>query len=214
VQRRAIVNLGGIANVSLLSPSGDINGFDTGPANVLMDLWASRSLGKPMDTDGHLAASGSVDAALLEQLLDEPYFSRPAPKSTGRDLFNAQWLDARLRRRAAQAVSPPSAADVQATLAELTARTVADACRDFGADAIFLCGGGAFNPVLRRRIAALSGTASVDDTGALGAPPEAVEAVAFAWLAHCRMTGLPGNLPTVTGASGPRVLGALYPGKA
>ena len=213
VQRRAIVNLGGIANVSLLSPSGDISGFDTGPANVLMDLWASRSLGHPLDTDGKLAASGSVDAALLEHLLDEPYFSRPAPKSTGRDLFNAQWLDARLRRRAA-AAAPPSAADVQATLAELTARTVADACRDFGADAIFLCGGGAFNPVLRRRIAALSGTASVDDTGALGAPPEAVEAVAFAWLAHCRMTGLPGNLPTVTGASGPRVLGALYPGKA
>ena len=213
VQRRAIVNLGGIANVSLLSPSGDISGFDTGPANVLMDLWASRSLGHPLDTDGKLAASGSVDAALLEQLLNEPYFSRPAPKSTGRDLFNAQWLDARLRRRAA-AAAPPSAADVQATLAELTARTVADACRDFGADAIFLCGGGAFNPVLRGRIAALAGTASVSDTGTLGAPPEAVEAVAFAWLAHCRMAGLPGNLPAVTGARGPRVLGALYPGNA
>ena len=213
VQRRAIVNLGGIANVSLLSPSGDISGFDTGPANVLMDLWASRSLGHPLDTDGKLAASGSVDTALLEQLLDEPYFLRPAPKSTGRDLFNAQWLDARLRRRAA-AAAPPSAADVQATLAELTARTVADACRDFGADAIFLCGGGAFNPVLRSRISALAGNASVSDTGTLGAPPEAVEAVAFAWLAHCRMAGLPGNLPAVTGARGPRVLGALYPGNA
>ncbi|MBP8306718.1 MAG: anhydro-N-acetylmuramic acid kinase [Burkholderiaceae bacterium] len=212
-QRRAIVNLGGIANVSLLSPSGEVTGFDTGPANVLMDLWATRTLGKPLDTDGALAASGRVDPPLLELLLDEPYFSRAAPKSTGRDLFNADWLDSRLRRRMAAAEPQPSPADIQATLAELTARTVADACRGFAADAIFLCGGGALNPVLRRRIAALCPATSVDDTGALGAPPQAVEAVAFAWLAHCRLTGLPGNLPAVTGARGSRVSGALHPGK-
>ncbi len=212
-QRRAIVNLGGIANVSLLSPTGETTGFDTGPANVLMDLWATRTLGKPLDTDGALAASGAVDPLLLDLLLDEPYFLRAAPKSTGRDLFNADWLDSRLRHRMAAAQPHPSSADIQATLAELTARTVADACRAFGADAIFLCGGGAFNPVLRRRIATLSPAASVDDTGALGAPPQAVEAVAFAWLAHCRLTGLPGNLPAVTGARGPRVSGALHPGK-
>ncbi|HPU51045.1 MAG TPA: anhydro-N-acetylmuramic acid kinase, partial [Burkholderiaceae bacterium] len=210
----AIVNLGGIANVSLLTPAGDISGFDTGPANVLLDLWVSRCLGKPLDTDGKFAASGTVDQGLLQRLLAEPYFQRSAPKSTGRDLFNADWLDTRLQQRAAVSGNALAPADVQATLLELTALTVADACCAFGAEAVFVCGGGAFNPLLRHRISALCPTAAFNDTGVLGAPPQAVEAVAFAWLAHCRLTGLPGNLPQVTGARGPRVLGALYPAPA
>jgi len=207
---RAIVNLGGIANVSLLAADGGVRGHDTGPANMLLDLWAERWTGQPFDRDGALAAAGRCDQALLARLLDEPYFALPAPKSTGRDTFNAEWLDRRLGDADRQAAR---AADVQATLLELTALTVARDCLGGGADSVWLCGGGAANPALRDAIARRCSPVSVQTTAALGAPPQAVEAVAFAWLARCRLAGIAGNLPAVTGASGPRVLGALYPGQ-
>jgi anhydro-N-acetylmuramic acid kinase len=164
-----------------------------------------------MDIDGALAARGRPHAGLLARLLADPYFSRPAPKSTGRDLFTPAWLDAALRD--AMPDAQQNAADVQATLLELTAVTVARDCRAFGAQAVFLCGGGAANPVLVGRLTDLCAPANVARTDALGAPAQAVEAVAFAWLARQRLQNLPGNLPSVTGASGPRVLGAMHRGR-
>ncbi|UCE30834.1 MAG: anhydro-N-acetylmuramic acid kinase, partial [Burkholderiales bacterium] len=207
-QARAIVNLGGIANVTWLAPAArEVTGFDTGPGNLLMDAWCARHLGQPFDRDGHWAGSGRVDDALLQRLLDEPYFATAAPKSTGRDLFDDAWLDARLggpgRRLAPE--------DVQATLLELTARTVAEACRGLGAAGVFVCGGGAHNRRLLGRLGELLHPAAVRSTAELGLAPETVEAVGFAWLAHRHLLGAAGNLPAVTGAGGPRVLGALYP---
>ncbi len=206
-RRRAVVNVGGIANVSLLpAGGGTVTGYDTGPGNLLMDGWCERHLGRPYDRDGAWAAGGRVDDALLARLLDEPYFAQPAPKSTGRDLFTMAWLDTRL----ASLPAPPAARDVQATLAELTAATVADACRAFGADECRVCGGGAHNAHLMARLAARLAPAEVTGTDALGVDPGAVEALAFAWLARERLAGRPGNLPSVTGARGSRVLGAVY----
>jgi anhydro-N-acetylmuramic acid kinase len=205
-RRRAVVNVGGIANASLLpAGGGTVTGFDTGPGNLLMDAWCERHLGTPFDRDGDWAAGGTVDDALLSRLLAEPYFARPPPKSTGRDLFTPGWLDARVA-----AGAPVAPRDVQATLAELTARTIAQACRAFGADEVRVCGGGARNAELMRRLAARMAPAAVTTTAALGVDPGAVEALAFAWLARERLAGRPGNLPAVTGARGPRVLGALY----
>jgi anhydro-N-acetylmuramic acid kinase len=206
-RRRAIVNIGGIANVSLLAPGAPPTGYDTGPGNVLLDTWCEARTGAAFDRDGAWGATGCVSEALLARLLAEPYFGRPAPKSTGRDLFNARWLEAAL----ADSGAGVAAQDVQATIAELTAASVARACREFGADEVYVCGGGAANRLLMRRLSTLCTPATVDSTDAIGAPAQAVEAVAFAWLAARRLLGLPGNLPGVTGASGPRVLGALYP---
>ena len=205
--RRALVNVGGIANISVLAPGAATIGYDTGPGNVLMDEWCQHHRQQPFDRDGAWAASGSVHAGLLAALLDEPYFARPTPKSTGRDLFNAAWLAQRLSLLA----HAPGPGDVQATLAELTAVTIARACAAGDCQEVFVCGGGARNAHLMRRLEALCRPAVVDTTAALGVPPQAVEAVAFAWLARQRMLGLPGNLPAVTGAEGPRVLGAVYP---
>jgi len=205
--RRAIVNIGGIANVSLLAPGEPVQGHDTGPGNVLLDAWCEAHTGRPYDADGRWAASGRIHPGLLERLRAEPYFARPAPKSTGRDLFNREWLRAAL----ADLPAPPAAADVQATLLELTASSIALACRAFRADEVFVCGGGARNGALLGRLAELGAPARTCTTEALGAAPQAVEAVAFAWLAACRLRGIPANLPEVTGARGPRVLGALYP---
>jgi anhydro-N-acetylmuramic acid kinase len=199
-ENRAVVNLGGIANVTRLPIEGTVLGFDCGPGNCLLDLWAARHLGKAYDDNGEWAAGGKLDAGLLARLRDEPFFAAPPPKSTGRDLFNEKWLAARLRGEEPRAV--------QATLLELTAGSVADACK--GAARVIVCGGGAHNIALMRRIAALTG-APVESSAQHGLDPSLVEAAAFAWLAERTLNNAPGNLAEVTGARGPRVLGAIYP---
>jgi len=204
-RRRAVVNVGGIANVSLLSPGGTaVTGFDTGPGNLLMDAWCARHTGAPFDRDGRWAAGGRVDAALLARLLAEPYFGQPAPKSTGRDLFTPGWLERRL------GAQPPAPQDVQATLAELTAVTIADAVRPFAPSDCRVCGGGAHNDHLMARLSALLAPIGVGSTADWGIDPGTVEALAFAWLARERLAGRPGNLPSVTGARGARILGAVH----
>ncbi len=207
---RAVLNLGGIANVTLLEPGKSPRGFDTGPANVFLDGWCQRHLGAPYDADGRWAASGQVLAPLLELLIaSEPWFALPPPKSTGRDLFNMQWLDSRL----AEFDGPrPAPQDVQATLQRLTARTVANAidAAAAGTREVFVCGGGARNPGLMRELAYCL-QRPVRATDALGVPAQQVEALAFAWLAQAFVARRPAGLPNVTGARGPRILGALYP---
>lgn len=203
---RAALNLGGIANLSVLPRDGTVTGFDSGPGNCLLDLWAARHLGKAHDADGAWAAGGRPVPALLERLLAAPYFSAPPPKSTGRDLFNAAWLQGLL----AGGEDPQA---VQATLLELTARSVADALARHGRGArrVIVCGGGAKNGALIRRLAALAAPAALEPSDRHGIDPQLVEATAFAWLAKCALEGKPGNLPSVTGARGARVLGAIYP---
>ena len=205
---RVVVNIGGIGNISVLHGDGRVTGFDTGPGNVLMDLWIGRHLGKAYDEDGAWAASGSVHQPLLDALLDESFFHQPAPKSTGRDLFHDRWLDAKL-----QAFGALAPQDVMATLTRLTAVTIADAIRAEHAavDAVYVCGGGAYNATLLREIGTALGGATVESTAALGIAPNRVEALAFAWLGWRFLQRAPGNLPAVTGARGPRILGALYP---
>jgi anhydro-N-acetylmuramic acid kinase len=211
-QLRVVVNIGGIGNISVLHGDGRVSGYDTGPGNVLMDLWVARHTGRPYDENGAFAAAGRVDEQLLDILLDEPYFRQPPPKSTGRDLFHADWLDGKLAQR--PDLAP---ADVQATLTRLTAVTIARAIQestsaDQPAQAVYVCGGGAYNGVLLRDIEdALGGGIPVKSTEELGVAPNRVEALAFAWLGYRFMRRQPGNLPAVTGASGLRVLGALYP---
>ena len=204
---RVVANIGGISNISVLPPDGRVLGYDTGPGNVLMDFWASEHLGTPYDLNGDWAASGRVDDGLLAKLMAEPYLSLPAPKSTGRDLFNAAWLRAHLMHFADRA-----AVDVQATLTAFTARSLAHAIRRDAPDveALYVCGGGAWNRCLMRMLETELGK-PVLSTDALGIAPNHVEAIAFAWLAARFCERLPGNLPAVTGASGPRILGALYP---
>ncbi len=204
---RVVANIGGICNISVLHSDGRVLGYDTGPGNVLMDLWAARHLGLPYDRNGDWAASGRVDPALLSGLMSEPYFAQPSPKSTGRDLFNAPWLE---RQLAAFAGRAP--VDVQATLMAFTARSLAEAIqRDAGeTEAVYVCGGGAMNGCLMKQLATELAV-PVHSTDALGISPQHVEAIAFAWLAARFCDRLPGNLPAVTGAKGPRILGALYP---
>jgi anhydro-N-acetylmuramic acid kinase len=205
----AVLNLGGFANLSLLCADGRTLGFDTGPGNVLLDHWAQRHTGQRFDAAGAWGAGGVVLPDLLGAMLADGYFQRPPPKSTGRDAFHPRWLD-RLLAAAAPDAAPQ---DVQATLAALTAQSVADALRRTlpTVQRLVVCGGGAHNAdVLRRLQAALPGVeCSLSD--AQGIPAEQVEAAAFAWLAQRALHGLPGNLPAVTGAAGPRVLGAIYP---
>lgn len=213
-EARVVVNIGGITNISVLNgeSAAYVSGFDTGPGNLLMDAWIARCQGHPYDVDGQWAATGNVNPGLLADLRAEPFFAVAPPKSTGRDLFGQTWLDTLLASRA-----PVNAADVQSTLAALTATTLADAIVCFAptAKAVFICGGGAYNGYLMRMIAAaLPGqghAARVESTAALGISPNHVEALAFAWLAERFVRRLPGNLSTVTGAAGPRILGALYP---
>lgn len=203
---RAVLNLGGIANLSLLSRDGGVRGFDTGPANCLMDLWASQHLGAPCDRDGGWASGGAVMEDVLTRMLEDPYFSAPPPKSTGRDAFGAAWLRSRIPSGAATR-------DVQATLLELTARSVADALRlaRFDAMRVIVCGGGARNGALMRRLEVLLAPAPVEPSDRYGLDAQQLEAVAFAWLALQAVNRRPANIPEVTGARGPRVLGAIYP---
>ncbi len=206
---RAVVNIGGIANITVLRADGAVSGFDTGPGNCLMDLWATEQLGTPYDRDGALATRGVVNDALLTALLAEPYLALPPPKSTGRELFRRPWLEPLLREH------PGGVADVQATLSEYTATTIANAVRTvecFTPAELLVCGGGAFNKELMRRLAARLPGIHVASTATRGIAPEQVEAALFAWLAHRFLEGLPGNLTAVTGARGPRVLGALHRG--
>jgi anhydro-N-acetylmuramic acid kinase len=204
----AVLNLGGIGNLTLLPALGDVRGFDCGSGNALLDLWCQRHQGRSYDEGGQWAASGQVNARLLKIFLSEPFLQRPPPKSTGRDLFNAAWLDAAL-----QQVAGIAAADVQATLTEFSARSAADALKQQAPQTrrLLVCGGGAFNTHLMQRLAALLPGIPVESTDAMGVPPLQVEALAFAWLAQAFVARQPGNLPAVTGAHGPRVLGALYP---
>jgi anhydro-N-acetylmuramic acid kinase len=207
-QTRVVANIGGISNISVLA-DGQVTGFDTGPGNVLMDAWIGRHQGKEYDQDGAWAASGKEIPGLLASMLAEPYFALPAPKSTGRDLFHPDWLDGQL---AAFPTAAPE--DVQFTLTRLTALTLAQAIRAYGggADAVYVCGGGAYNGVLMSELGTVLGKqVLVASTQALGVAPNRVEALAFAWLGYRFSERLAGNLPSVTGASGDRVLGALYP---
>nr|WP_163501675.1 anhydro-N-acetylmuramic acid kinase [Halomonas socia] len=210
---RLVLNLGGFANLTLLPPlnsEAQVIGFDTGPANALLDAWHQRHRGESFDADGAWAASGSVDETLLERLLGEPFFHRPPPRSTGREVFHLAWLESHLTGK-------EPAVDVQATLAELTATSVAlgvEMARELSAappaSALIPCGGGAHNRDLLGRLARhLPDTALVPSSD-WGWPAEWLEAGAFAWLAWQRLAGRPGNLPSVTGAAGPRVLGGLY----
>jgi anhydro-N-acetylmuramic acid kinase len=206
----AVLNLGGIGNLTALGADGSTIGFDCGPGNALMDHWCQQHRGEAFDRGGAWAASGRVDAQLLQRLCSEPYFSRSPPKSTGRDLFNPAWLS----RMLDAAAGAPAPVDVQATLAELSAWAAAEAVVAQAPQArrLLVCGGGAFNAHLMSRIAARLPGVAVGSTDADGLPAEQVEAAAFAWLAKAFVERSPGNLPAVTGAVGPRVLGALYPG--
>ena len=208
-ETRAVLNLGGISNLTALLADGHTTGFDCGPANVLMDLWGLRHTGQRFDADGAWGASGVIQPKLLSVLLEEPYFAAAPPKSTGRDLFNADWLRDRLQHF--DEVCPPE--DVQATLCELTAITCTQAVMAHAASAheLLVCGGGALNKQLMQRLAHHLPTMAVRLTDDRGLPAQHVEAAAFAWLAYKHMHGEPGNLSSVTGAEGPRVLGACYP---
>jgi len=206
----AVLNLGGIANLSVLPARGPVGGFDCGPGNVLMDLWVQRQRRLPYDADGRWAASGRVDSGLLETLLAEPFMALAPPKSTGRDLFNAPWLDARLAASGAVL----SDTDVMATLAEFTARGATEALHQTmpSVQTLLVCGGGAFNAHLMSRLGSLVPEGvGVLSSASHGVAPDRVEALAFAWLAREHLSGRAGNLPAVTGARAPRVLGALYP---
>lgn len=203
---RAIVNIGGIANITYLPPDGRVIGFDCGPGNALMDEWIAEQRGARYDADGAWAAQGTVIEPLLTTLMADTYFAQVPPKSTGREWFNLKWVRPNLSNDHAPA-------DVQATLSELTARSIADAIGRFCPDTreIYVCGGGASNAELMRRLDACLPSVALSTTATLGIDPDWVEAVAFAWLARETLAGRPGNLPAVTGASGLRVLGCIYP---
>jgi anhydro-N-acetylmuramic acid kinase len=198
----AVLNLGGIANVTILTDS--LLGFDTGPANCLLDAHAQAVFGLTHDAGGKIAAMGKVNGALLLRLLDDPYFRVPPPKSTGREVFNLAWM----RARGGNTLENISAPDIQATLLELTAVSIANALKSFQLNELLVCGGGVHCPPLMTRLNTLCGV-TVRSTATFGVDPDFVEAAAFAWLARETLARRPGNRPDVTGASGLRVLGAV-----
>lgn len=210
-QAIGILNIGGIANLTLLKDDGSVGGFDCGPGNVLLDIWCHRHLGVAYDKSGAWAASGNVNHQLLRQLISDDYFHRALPKSTGRDHFNQQWLEHQITSCNSSLNDNP--ADIQATLAELTAYAVADGLNRYlsNAQAMLVCGGGAFNLDLLNRIRQKLPNISITGTQDAGMDPMHVEAAAFAWLARNFMQKRPGNCPDVTGANGPRILGCLHP---
>lgn len=211
-ERTALVlNIGGISNLSVLPPQSNASqpvlGFDCGPGNALMDAWCQQHTGQTYDADGAWAASGQVLPALLERLLQEPFFQQAPPKSTGRDLFHPAWLTEQL-----QPFAQAAPVDVQATLTAFTAQVCAQDALRYGRDAktLLVCGGGALNTCLMQQLQQRLPGWQVMSTACAGLPPLQVEAAAFAWLARQCLLGLPGNLPAVTGAAGSRVLGAIY----
>ncbi len=209
-----VLNVGGISNLTVLPASGSegpqapLLGFDCGPGNALMDFWCQRHTGQAFDRDGAWADSGAVHTPLLDRLMAEPYLAKAPPKSTGRDLFNPDWLSAQLADHADLAP-----ADVQASLCAFTARSIADAVARHApqADLLVVCGGGALNPSLMRRLQHALPAVRVQSSADHGLPPLQVEATAFAWLAHKAIVRETGSLRSVTGAQGARVLGAIYP---
>lgn len=211
-ENRAVLNLGGIGNFTLLprDPGSAVTGFDTGPGNALMDDWIAHCRQQPYDAAGAWAATGRVDEDLLNKLLADPYLAAPPPKSTGREYFNLAWLKGALETHPGAAAA--AGADVQATLCAFTATTVARALETWGSNTqrIIVCGGGRHNRTLLAAIAERS-RCPVETTEDHGVNGDSVEAAAFAWLAHQTLNGQPGNEPTVTGARGRRILGAVYP---
>ncbi len=206
-ERRMILNIGGIANLSLLLPGQPIRGYDTGPGNMLLDAWIWRHRAQPYDKNAEWANSGRVNLTLLQQMLSDPYFAEPAPKSTGREYFNIAWLEKQLSK-----VHELAAEDVQATLAELTAVSIAEQVQLAGScDRLMVCGGGARNPLVMARLSAMLPGTEVSTTDSFGISGDDMEALAFAWLAFRTLSGKAGNLPSVTGASQETVLGAIYP---
>ncbi|MFO1434997.1 MAG: anhydro-N-acetylmuramic acid kinase [Gammaproteobacteria bacterium] len=205
---RAIVNIGGIANVTILrANSSNIIGFDSGPGNALMDEWAREHIGQAYDKDGQWAANGRINDALLQALLADDYFKLRPPKSTGREYFNREWLQVHL----ANLPIVPNANDVQTTLLQLAACSIAAALApDASVAEIYVCGGGAKNAALMQALRTALPAKKVSTTAELGVAPEAVEAVLFAWLARQRQIGLPVSLGSITGASGPAILGGVY----
>lgn len=207
IQRRIILNIGGIANLSILYPEQNVRGFDTGPGNILMDAWIWNHRQCVFDKDGAWAAEGKVNQSLLAHMLADPWFSKAVPKSTGREYFNLSWINTKLSRFPNLAPQ-----DVQATLLELTAVSISDLVNAQGAcDQLLVCGGGSHNRRLMQRLAALLPTIKVGKTDDIGISSDDMEALAFAWLAFRTLSGLPGNLPAVTGAKDFTILGAIYP---
>ena len=204
----AILNIGGFSNVTLLSEQQQTHGFDCGPGNVLMDAWIQYKKNSPYDKDGAWAASGAVDQTLLQSMLQEPFLATQGPKSTGRELFNLPWLLAVLSKHKTIADQ-----DVQATLCEFTAQTIADSIESAqeNTQAVWVCGGGAHNKDLLNRLSRLLPLCTVASTDSIGIAADWMEAMAFAWLAHCCLDNIPSNRPAVTGAKGFRILGAIYP---
>ena len=205
---QAVLNVGGFSNLSLIEPTRPVAGFDCGPGNVLMDAWIQQQRGENYDRNGDWAKTGTVEPELLEALLSDPFFITQGPKSTGREVFNLPWLEQHLSR-----LPPLAAENVQATLLELTALTIVTALQSAQTDTqeLLVCGGGAHNSALMTRLAALLPGTTVASTATHGVDPDWVEAMAFAWLAHCCLEGIAANRPSVTGARGLRVLGAIYP---
>lgn len=206
---RIILNIGGMANITVLTPGQPVHGFDTGPGNTLLDAWISEHQGHAFDKNGDWAAAGTSQTGLLKQLLSDQYFATPPPKSTGFEHFNLAWL-----RSQADAIDEIEARDVQATLAQLTTRSIADAIVLHAPDAddVLVCGGGARNKLLMSQLAGMLPDLRVRKTDDLGLHADWVEAAAFAWLAHQFLANEPGNIPSVTGASRPAVLGSLFRG--
>jgi len=208
---RVVVNIGGIANITILpkEPEAAVTGFDTGPGNTLMDLWCAKHRRQPMDKDGEFAARGSVIEKLLVELLADPYFRKPPPKSTGREYFNLNWLQRVIEATGRQASAPE---DVQRTLLELTSAGIADAIADYGqnTEEVFVCGGGARNPVLMGALSKRMDRRTVSSTAKAGVDPDWIEAVAFSWMAKQTLEARSSNLPTVTGARRAVILGGIY----